>query len=109
MYHQRIEDGRQLISRNSYVADDCFQQELDLLFRQYWNFAGMADDIPNPGDFQCVQVGRYPLLIVRDKDTYGRFTTSADIAGCNFWRRRGTHQRVWSARITNGSTHSTEN
>jgi len=67
-YHQATEDGEQLIPPIGYTSDSCFQRELDFLFSRSWNFAGMADDIPNPGDYRCVQAGRYPLVIVRDNE-----------------------------------------
>jgi choline monooxygenase len=62
------EDNRQLIPPAAYTSDAYFQQEQDLLFSRCWNFAGMVDDVPNPGDYRCTRAGRYPLVIVRDDE-----------------------------------------
>jgi Rieske 2Fe-2S family protein len=65
-YHHTDEEGEQLIPTSGYTSEAIFRQEIENLFGRCWNFAGMADDIPEPGDYQCVQAGNYPLLVVRD-------------------------------------------
>lgn len=65
-YHHTDEQGEQLIPASGYTSEATFRQENDNLFGRCWNFSGMADDIPEPGDYQCVQAGNYPLLVVRD-------------------------------------------
>ncbi len=67
-FHQRTEEAHQLIPPTGYTQTKNFEREIDNLFSRYWNFAGMADDVANPGDFQCVQAGRFPLVIVRGDD-----------------------------------------
>ena len=67
-HHQATEDGQQLIPRTGYTTETYFKREMEFLFSRYWNFVGMADDIPNPGDYQCVQAGHYPLVMVRDTE-----------------------------------------
>ncbi len=82
-HHQRTEDAHQLIPPEGYTRAEHFQQEQERLFERYWSFAGMSDDVPQPGDFQCFQVGRYPLVIVRGSDGEIR-------AFHNICRHRGT-------------------
>ena len=65
-YHQRTEEAHQLIPPEGYTDGAFYEQELDQLFSRYWNFAGMTDDVPDVGDFMCVQAGRFPLVVVRD-------------------------------------------
>ncbi len=67
-YHHRTEEAHQLIPPGGYTDQHYFEIEQDVIFSRYWNFAGMTDDIPNPGDFRCTQAGRYPLVVVRDDE-----------------------------------------
>ncbi len=82
-FHPKTLDAEQLIPPEGYTAQQWYDREQDLLFSRYWNFAGMTDDVPEPGDFQCVQAGRYPLFIVRGNDGEIR-------AFHNICRHRGT-------------------
>ncbi len=67
-YHTRTEEAHQLIAPAGYTQPEYFEQELDQLFSQFWLYAGMTDDIPQPGDYLTVQAGRYPLAVVRGND-----------------------------------------
>ncbi len=48
-----------------------------------WHFAGMIDDLANPGDYMTVQVGVHPIFVVRGHDHRLR-------AFHNICRHRGT-------------------
>ncbi len=52
------------------------------LFEKVWKFAGVVLDVPNPGDYLTVKIGRAPVLIVRDRENKIR-------AFHNFCRHRG--------------------
>ncbi len=82
-YHQRTEEAHQLIPARGYTHAEYYERELDQLFSRFWNFAGMTDDVPDAGDFMCVQAGRFPLVVVRGDDQELR-------AFHNICRHRGT-------------------
>ena len=82
-YHQRTEDAHQLIPPRGYTDARYFELEQDLLFGRTWMYAGMVDDVLQPGDYLTVQAGRFPLAIVRGQDGKLR-------AFHNLCRHRGT-------------------
>ena len=49
-YHQRTEDAHQLIPPRGYTDARYFELEQDLLFGRTWMYAGMVDDVLQPGD-----------------------------------------------------------
>ncbi len=82
-YHHKTEAASQLIPAAGYTNPAYLDVELDQIFSQYWNFAGMTDDLPETGDYQTIQAGRYPLVVVRGEDGVLR-------AFHNICRHRGT-------------------
>lgn len=46
---------------------DIFEDELDRIFHRGWVYVGHEDEIPNPGDFRLAQIGRQPVIMVRDE------------------------------------------
>jgi len=54
--------------RQVYLSDELLALEQDKIFDQEWICAGRADDVPNPGDYRAFQLGKQPLVIVRQKD-----------------------------------------
>jgi phenylpropionate dioxygenase-like ring-hydroxylating dioxygenase large terminal subunit len=60
------EIARQLLPREAYKSEAWFEREQRELFARAWTFACTALDVPNPGDFQTVQIGRYPMFVIRD-------------------------------------------
>ena len=67
----------------AYTSQAWFDWEMKALWGRNWQFAGMVDDLANPGDYMAVQVGVYPLFIVRGPDHRLR-------AFHNICRHRGT-------------------
>ena len=51
-----------------YISPDWFDQEQEALFGKVWTFAGMAEDLTEPGDYLTVEAGRYPLVLLCGKD-----------------------------------------
>ena len=49
-----------------YVSEDWYQREIDTLFRKDWLCVGRVEQIPNPGDYFCIELLRHPLIVVRD-------------------------------------------
>jgi phenylpropionate dioxygenase-like ring-hydroxylating dioxygenase large terminal subunit len=58
---------RGLVSREIYVNEDIFQQELERVFARSWLFVGHDSQIPNPGDFVVSRMGAEEVLLVRDR------------------------------------------
>ena len=51
-----------------YIDPDYFQQDLREIWYKDWLFIGHDCEVPKPGNFVTVQVGAYPVVIVRDND-----------------------------------------
>lgn len=67
----------------AYTSQEWFQWEQSVLFGNIWTFAGMDNDLGNPGDYTTVQVGNHPIFIIRGQDFRLR-------AYHNLCRHRGT-------------------
>ncbi|WP_156365353.1 aromatic ring-hydroxylating oxygenase subunit alpha [Sciscionella sediminilitoris] len=52
----------------SYTESETFALEQARIFEQYWFCAIRSADLPNPGSFRNVQVGRESVLVVRGRD-----------------------------------------
>jgi phenylpropionate dioxygenase-like ring-hydroxylating dioxygenase large terminal subunit len=55
------------VSRELYVNEDVFQQELEQIFGRCWLFIGHESLVPNPGDFMITRMGTEEVLLVRDR------------------------------------------
>lgn len=52
-----------------FVRPDIFEAELETIFYgPYWHTIGHEAEIPNPGDFKTIDLGKVPLLIARGDD-----------------------------------------
>jgi len=51
-----------------YLSDEFNRLEQEKIFDQEWICAGRTDDVPNPGDYRTFQLGKQPLVIIRQKD-----------------------------------------
>ena len=60
-------ESRQVMPIEAYTSDDWFSREQQELFGKVWAFAGMTEDLKLPGDYKCVQAGRYPIVVLRDQ------------------------------------------
>lgn len=56
------------ISREIFVNESVYQQELETLYTRAWLFIGHESQIPNPGDFFASRMGAESVILVRDKD-----------------------------------------
>jgi choline monooxygenase len=59
--------NRQLLPAKAYHCPHIFTAEQQLLFAKTWNFVCMSDELKQAGDYQCVQVGPYPIVVTRDQ------------------------------------------
>ncbi len=72
-----------LMPVEAYLSQEWFDREQDALFARCWQFAGLIEDVTEPGDYITAQAGFYPLVVVRGEDYRLR-------AFHNICRHRGT-------------------
>jgi glycine betaine catabolism A len=51
-----------------YLSDEVFQSDMQSIFGEHWIFVAVEPQIPEPGDYITVDLGRNSVLIVRDDD-----------------------------------------
>lgn len=56
-----------VISREIFVDEGLYREELEKLFTRAWLFVGHESQIPNPGDFFTSRMGEESVILVRDK------------------------------------------
>jgi glycine betaine catabolism A len=56
------------LSRDFYCSQEDYQVDLEMIWYRDWLFVGHDCEIANTGDYLTVQVGDYPVVIVRDRD-----------------------------------------
>jgi Rieske 2Fe-2S family protein len=56
------------LERDFYCSQEDYQIDLDMIWYRDWLFVGHDCEVPNPGNYMTVQIGEYPVLIVRDRD-----------------------------------------
>ena len=54
--------------RDFYTNQDDFRAELEMIWYREWLFMAHDCELPTPGDYLAIQVGEYPIVIVRDRD-----------------------------------------
>ena len=65
--HGLVDIKNGIISREIFVSEDIYRQELENLFTRAWLFVGHESQIPNPGDFFSSRMGEESVILVRDK------------------------------------------
>ena len=56
------------LPRDFYTSETDYRLELETIWYRDWLFVGHDCEIPNAGDYFTVQIGEYPLIVVRDRD-----------------------------------------
>ena len=56
------------LDRKFYTDLEFYRIDLETIFYRDWLFAGHDCDIPAPGDYFTMQVGDYPIVVLRDRD-----------------------------------------
>ena len=56
------------LDRDFYTSPEDYQIELDLIWYREWLFVGHDCEVRNPGNYLSVQVGEYPVIVVRDRE-----------------------------------------
>jgi len=45
-----------------------YELDLEAIFYRQWQFVGVTCEIPRPGDYMTVTIGRSPVIVLRDQD-----------------------------------------
>jgi Rieske 2Fe-2S family protein len=56
------------LGREFYTDDAIFELDLELIFYREWLFAGHTCELPKTGSYLTLQIGAYPVLLVRAGD-----------------------------------------
>jgi Rieske 2Fe-2S family protein len=56
------------LKRDFYTSPAYHALDLEHIFYKEWLFAGHSCEMPRPGDFTTLQVGEYPVILVRGRD-----------------------------------------
>jgi benzoate/toluate 1,2-dioxygenase alpha subunit len=62
-----VDVGR--VSRRVYTDPEIFELEMERLFGRAWLYVGHESQIPNPGDYFTTELGRQPVIMVRQRDS----------------------------------------
>ena len=64
-----VDDPREFRVHGSIYTDpQVFQEEMDRIFEGTWVYVGHESELPAPGDYKTVLVGRQPLIVARHED-----------------------------------------
>ncbi|HEY5264822.1 MAG TPA: aromatic ring-hydroxylating dioxygenase subunit alpha [Steroidobacteraceae bacterium] len=56
------------LPRDFYCSAEDFRIDLDLIWYREWLFVGHDCELLHPGDYLTLQVGDYPIVVLRDRD-----------------------------------------
>jgi Rieske 2Fe-2S family protein len=56
------------LDRDFYTSQSDYQIDLEMIWYRDWLFVGHDCEVPNPGNYLTVQIGDYPVIVVRDRD-----------------------------------------
>src|SRR6202521_2388826 len=56
------------LDREFYCSQEDYQIDLEMIWYRYWLFVGHDCEVSNPGNFLTVQIGEYPVVVLRDRD-----------------------------------------
>ena len=56
------------LDRKFYCDPEFYRLDLETIFYRDWLFAGHDCEIPAPGDYFTIQIGDYPVMVLRGRD-----------------------------------------
>src|SRR5258708_12855128 len=56
------------VHRSLYTDPAIFELEMEHIFGKVWTYVGHESQVPKPGDYWTVQVGRQPMIMGRHTD-----------------------------------------
>ncbi|UPK76510.1 aromatic ring-hydroxylating dioxygenase subunit alpha [Nocardioidaceae bacterium SCSIO 66511] len=51
-----------------YTSDDFFDLDIKAIFARQWLFVASTAEVPEPGDYLTIDIGPYPVMVIRDDD-----------------------------------------
>lgn len=67
-YEKLVDLEQGVISRELFVDEDLYREELERLFTRAWLFVGHESQIPEPGDFFVSRTGNDSVILCRDRE-----------------------------------------
>ena len=64
---QLVDLDKGTVSREVYINEDLFAQELEKIFARAWLFVGHESQVPNPNDYVLSMMGAESVILTRDK------------------------------------------
>ena len=55
------------VHRTVYTDQEIFDREIEQIFEKVWVYCGHESQVKAPGDYYTVQIGRQPMIMVRDR------------------------------------------
>ncbi|MEM6254272.1 MAG: aromatic ring-hydroxylating dioxygenase subunit alpha [Cyanobacteria bacterium P01_D01_bin.156] len=77
------------LSAEAYTCANYLERERQTVFSNYWVCAGLASDLPNPGDVYPTTVAGIPIVLVRDRKRPNQLGAPPLRAFHNICRHRG--------------------
>ena len=59
---------RHVLSRELYIDQDVYRDDLAQIWHKEWIFAGHTFELEKPGQYMTLQIGDYPIVLVRGGD-----------------------------------------
>jgi benzoate/toluate 1,2-dioxygenase alpha subunit len=56
------------VHRDVYIHPELFDLEMERLWHRAWIYVGHDSQVPKAGDFYTTQIGRQPVILIRDAD-----------------------------------------
>src|SRR5436305_14009369 len=56
------------VHKTVYTDQQIFDREMEKIFERIWVYCGHLSQIPNAGDYWALQIGRQPMVMVRQPD-----------------------------------------
>ncbi len=65
--HGLVDADGGIVSREIFVSEEIYRQELEQVFARAWLFVGHESQIPRPGDFLVSSMGEESVILCRDR------------------------------------------
>jgi len=56
------------VHRSVYTDAAIFEREMETIFHKVWTYVGHESQVPKPGDYYTMLIGRQPMVMVRHQD-----------------------------------------
>ena len=62
-----VDVDRGVVSREIFVNEEIYREELERIFGRAWLYVGHESQIPKPGDFLTSSMGEESVILCRDR------------------------------------------